>query len=95
MLHKRCNVVDKFKFLCIEKESSYLEDSDESVFRLGTLSEKKNGIMWEKFSSGGPPPPPPATPPVSKTPVIKKKSWVYFSFKDLRNIFGLHQKITI
>ena len=28
---------------------------------LGTLSENKNGIMWEKFPSGGPPPP---TPPV-------------------------------
>ena len=38
---------------------------------------KKNGIMWEKFPSGGPPPPP---PPVWETPVIKKKSWVYFSF---------------
>ena len=36
--------------------------------------QKKNGIMWEKFPSGGPP------PPVWETPVIKKKSWVYFSF---------------
>ena len=36
---------------------------------------EKNGIMWEKFPNGGPP-----TPPVWETPVIKKKSWVYFSF---------------
>ena len=37
--------------------------------------QKKNGIMWEKFPSGGPPPPP---LPVWETPVIKKKSWVFF-----------------
>ena len=35
---------------------------------------KKNGIIWEFFSSVGPP------PPLLGTPVSKKKSVVYFAF---------------
>ena len=35
------------------------------------------------------------TPPQFGKPLLSKKSWVYFSFQNLRNIFGLHQKITI
>ena len=53
--------------------------------------QKKNGIMWEKFPSGRPP----SSPPHFGKPLLSKKSWVYFSFQNLRNIFGLHQKITI
>ena len=36
----------------------------------------------------------PPTPSLGK-PCYQTKSWVYFSFYNLSNIFGLHQKITI
>ena len=41
--------------------SAKMEEEVSKHASLGTLSENKNGIMWEKFPSGGPPPP---TPPV-------------------------------
>ena len=50
--------------------------------------QKRTGLCGEDSQVADP-------PPVWETPVIKKKSWVYFSFYNLSNIFGLHQKITI
>ena len=63
---------------------------DKCIPSFRVVVRKKNGIMWEKFPSGGPPPP----PQVWETPVIKKNG-IYFSFQNLRNIFGVHQQITI
>ena len=41
--------------------------------RLGRLSERKMGLCGKSSQAADP-------PPVWETPVIKKKSWVYFSF---------------
>ena len=56
--------------------------------QLGSLSEKKQDYVgkiprWQ------------TSPPRLGNPCYQKKSWVYFSFYNLSNIFGLHQKITI
>ena len=44
--------------------------------QLGTLSLKKNDIIWEFFPNVGPPPP----PPLLGTPYPKKFFSVYFAF---------------
>ena len=41
MLDKCCKMVDKFELHCIEKESSYLEDNDKSLFRLLDFDDMK------------------------------------------------------
>ena len=58
-------------------------------FMVVVRRRKKRDYVGKIPRVGAPP------PPVWETPVIKKKSWVYFSFYNLSNIFGLHQKITI
>ena len=54
--------------------------------------QKKMGLCGKNSQVADPPHTP--TPQFGKS-LLWKKSWVYFSFYNLSNIFGLHQKITI
>ena len=61
----------------LEAINAFTQDHDmEKNYHYGTLSNKKNDIIWEFFPNIGPPPP----PPLLGTPYPKKIFSVYFAF---------------